>query len=150
MDTKVIGRGVELAAGEAPEIRLIYVRDLTAESAGNATGVGLADVIHECLHRKIDLEKTYTNVRTSLNPPMARLPIYFPSDREAVQFALGALGSPEPSEQRLVWIRNTLNLERLAISESLAREATGLRQWRLEPETRLISFDAEGNMASPL
>ena len=57
LDTKIVGRGVELQPGEAPQIRLIYVRDLTPESAGNALGVGLADAIHERLYRKIDLAK---------------------------------------------------------------------------------------------
>ena len=57
LDTKIVGRGVELHPGEAPQIRLIYVRDLTAESGGNALGVGLADAIHERLYRKIDLTK---------------------------------------------------------------------------------------------
>jgi hypothetical protein len=57
LDTKIVGRGVELHPGEAPQIRLIYVRDLTAESAGNALGVGLSDAIHERLYRKIDLMK---------------------------------------------------------------------------------------------
>ncbi len=150
MDTKVIGRGVELQPGEAPEIRLIYVRGLTAASAGNAAGVGLADVMHERLYRKIDLEKTYINVRTSLHPPMARLPMHLPSDREALDLTLGALGSPEPAQQRLVWIRNTLNLERMAISETLAWEVTGLIGWRLRPETCPLKFDPEGNLTSPL
>jgi len=150
MDTKVIGRGVELQPGEAPEIRLIYVRDLTLESGGNALGVGLAEVMHERLFRKIDLRKMYANARTSMNPPMPRLPIYLPSDREALDFALGALGSPEPDEQRAVWIRNTLNLDRLAISERLAREAAELKGWRLSPQASLPRFDAEGNVASPL
>ncbi len=150
MDTKVIGRGVEVHAGEAPEIRLIYIRDLTAESDGNAVGIGLADVMHERLYHKIDFQKMYINVQTSLNPPMARMPMYLPTDREAMQFALGALGSPEPQEQRLAWIRNTLNLDRLAVSESLAREAAALSGWRLAPETHPFRFDAQGNIASPL
>ncbi len=150
MDTKVIGRGVELQPGQAPEICLIYVRDLTAESAGNAAGIGLADVMHERLYRKIDLQKMYVNVLTALNPPMARLPVYLPSDREAIQFALGALGSPDPGEQRIVWIRNTLNLDSLAASETLAREGTELSGWRLASESNLPEFDPEGNLASPL
>ncbi len=150
MDTKVIGRGVELAPGEAPDIRLIYVRDLTAESGGNAVGVGLADVMHERLYRKIDLQKTYINVRTALNPPMAGIPIFVPTDREALEFTLGHLGSPEPAEQRLAWIRNTLELHRLAISETLAREAAAFPGWRLTSETFRPQFDAQGNMASPL
>ncbi len=149
MDTKTIGRGVELSPGEAPRIDMIYVRDLTPESAGNAAGVGFADVIHERLYRKIDLQKTYVNVITSLNPPAARLPIYLPSDREALRVALGYLGSPDPAEQRIAWIRNTLNLDRIAISERLAREITRLDGWRLAPEPLAPEFDSVGNLASP-
>ena len=159
MDTKIIGRGVELDPGEArqaPEIKLIYVRDLTPESAGNAIGIGLADVMHERLYRKIDREKMYLNARTSLNPPVARLPIALPSDREALDFALGALGSPAPEEQRVAWIRNTLDLGRVAISERLAREidsrgvagpAAELSGWRLGPDIYSPRFDAAGNLA---
>jgi len=150
MDTKVIGRGVELLPGEAPEIGLIYVRDLTAESAGNALGIGLADVMHERLFRKIDLQKLYANARTSMNPPMPRLPMYCPTDREALDFVLGALGSPAPEEQRVVWVQNTLRLDRLAVSDSLAPPAAALRGWKLVAGTRAPEFDASGDLRSPL
>ncbi len=150
MDTKIIGRGVELEPGQAPAIGLIYVRDITPQSGGNALGIGMADVMHERLYRKIDLEKMYANARASMNPPMPRLPIYLPSDREALDFALGALGSPEPEEQRLAWIRNTLNLNCLAISPALAQEAAGLAGWRLDPKPLVPNFDADGNVPSPL
>jgi hypothetical protein len=51
MDTKIIGRGLDAAQmpPEAPQVRIIYARDLTAVSEGNATGVGLANLIHERL-----------------------------------------------------------------------------------------------------
>ena len=101
MDTKVIGRGVKLRPGEAPEIGLIYARDLTEETAGNALGIGLADLMHERVYRKIDLQKTHVNARVQMLPPMARLPFFLPSDREALDFGLGHLGRPEPEEQRL-------------------------------------------------
>ena len=146
MDTKIVGRGVGLPPGAAPEIRLIYVRDITPESNGNALGVGLADAIHERLYRKIDLQKMYANARTSMNPPMPRIPIFWPSDREALDWLLGALGSPEPAEQRVAWIRNTLNLNRIAISERLAREAAALPGWRLLPEACAPGFDSGGNL----
>lgn len=148
MDTKVIGRGVELQPGEAPEIRLIYVRDVTAESEGNAVGLGFADFIHERLFRKMDLEKVYINARTALTPAGARVPMYFPDDQQALVFALANLGGPEPHEQSVVWIRNTLNLGRLAISPRLAREVEGLRGWRVSEESHLTRFDPEGNLAS--
>jgi hypothetical protein len=148
MDTKVIGRGVELPPGEAPRISMIYVRDLTRESDGNAVGVGFADVIHERLYRKIDFDKMYLNTCTSLNPAAARLPIHLPSDREALDLTLGHLGSPEPAEQRIVWIRNTLSLDRIAISAPLAREATALKRWRLSEGAHPADFDPAGNLGS--
>jgi hypothetical protein len=146
MDTKVIGRGVELPPGEAPRIFMIYVRDLTRESDGNAVGVGFADVIHERLYRKIDFDKMYLNTRTALNPAAGRLPIHLPSDREALDLSLGHLGSPEPAEQRIVWIRNTLSLDRIAISAPLAREATALKRWRLWKGVHPADFDPAGNL----
>jgi hypothetical protein len=148
LDTKIIGRGVELQSGGAPQIRLIYVRDLTAESGGNALGVGLADAIHERLYHKIDLQKMYANARTSMNPPMPRIPIFWPSDHQALCWLLGALGSPEPADQRVAWIRNTMNLNQIAISEILARDAAALPGWRLLPEPFAPTFDKAGDFAS--
>jgi hypothetical protein len=151
LDTKIVGRGVELQPGEAPQIRLIYVRDLTPESSGNALGVGLADAIHERLYRKIDLQKMYANARTSMNPPMPRIPIFWPSDEQAIGWLLGALGSPEPAEQRVAWVRNTLNLNRIAISELLARDAENLSGWQLLPEPFAPHFGESGDFSlSPL
>ena len=149
MDTKVIGRGVELQPGEAPAIRVVYVRDLTPETEGNAVGVGLAEIMHERLYRKIDLQKTCLNSRTSLNVPLSRMPFFVPSDRDALDFGLGHLGRPEPEEQGLVWIRNTQQLGRIAVSESLVPQVAPLSGWRLAPESFAPQFDAEGNLASP-
>jgi len=152
MDTKVVGRGLDAKQmpPEAPQVRVIYARDITPVSEGNATGVGLADLIHERLYRQIDHKKTTINLRTSLNLPLSRTPIHLTSDRDALDFAFGSLGSPAPEEQRTVWIRNTLNLARIGVSERLAREATSLQGWRLRPEALSVEFDASGNVDSPL
>lgn len=150
MDSKIIGRGVELPPGEAPEIGLIYCRDLTAESDGNALGIGFADLIHERLFRKVDLQKVYVNARTSMNPLVARMPIYLPNDQEALDFAVGSLGSPSAQEQRLVWIRSTVALNRLAISSGLIPQAEKLAGWRLSADTIRPEFDGQGDLSSPL
>ena len=76
----MIGRGVPLEPNEAPEIKLIYLRDITPESEGNALGIGMADFMHERCFRKVDLKKTYINTQAALNPPMGFLPMHFPSD----------------------------------------------------------------------
>jgi hypothetical protein len=149
MDTKVVGRGVDLQPGEAPSIRVVYVRDLTAESEGNAVGVGLADIMHERLYRKIDLQKTLINARVSLNVPLFRMPFFLPSDRESLDLALGHLGSPTPEGQRLVWIRNTLELGHIAVSEALVPQVAALGGWRLSPESFAPQFDEQGDLRSP-
>jgi Lactate racemase N-terminal domain len=122
MDTKLVGRARGMAPGEGPAISLIFARDLTSESGGNAIGVGNADIIHERFYRKIDLQKTYVNALSALNPRAARLAMHVPSDRAALDLALGHLGSPDPCAQRCVWIRNTLSLNRIAISPLLREE----------------------------
>lgn len=146
MDTKVVGRGVKIPAGHAPKIDLIYVRDLTPESNGNATGVGLADFVHEQVHRKVDWENTCLNVRTALNPMLARLPMYLPSDRDAIDFALHVVGSPEPTTQKIVWIQDTLSLDRIVISKALAEDAGNLKGWQLLPQDISLRFDLEDNL----
>ncbi len=148
MDTKVVGRGTELQPGEAPEIEMIYVRDVTPESGGNAVGMGLADLIHERLFRKIDFHKTYLNSTVALNPGPAKMPLYVPSDRAALDLALGHLGRPGVDEQRVVWIRNTLALDRIAVSAALAREAAAFPGWRVLPEAAEPQFDSEGNLST--
>lgn len=146
MDSKIIGRGLALPAGEAPEIFLVYARDLTQESDGNALGMGLADFAHERLRKKIDFEKMYVNARTSMSHHLVRLPMVLPSDRDALDFALDVLGKPEPAEQRIVRIRNTQSLSRLAISERLARDAPALPGWQLAAQSFQLGFDAGGNL----
>lgn len=150
MDAKVIGRGMQMTPGEGPDIGLIYARDLTAESEGNALGVGLADFVHERLRSKIDFEKMYVNGRTSMSHHLVRLPMVLTSDRRALDFALASLGLPKPTEQSVVWIRNTQYLGRIAISGRLVDEASGLSGWKLLPETVDAHFDAHGNLISPL
>ena len=50
MDTNVIGRKPGLTS---PSIQCIYVRGLTEETHGNATGIGHADIMPRKLLRKL-------------------------------------------------------------------------------------------------
>jgi hypothetical protein len=150
MDAKVIGRGSFNGASEAPVIDMIYVRDLTTETEGNAVGVGFADLVHDRIHRKIDFQKTYVNAQTSLNTDSVRLPMAFLSDRAALDFALESLSSRSPADQSVAWIRNTLDLSRIAISEPLARTTAEWNGWELSSESFEPQFDAAGNLTNPI
>lgn len=124
MDTHIIGRlkirGVP--EPERPDIRAILVRDLTPETHGNAAGIGLADIVTRQAYAKIDFAATYANVLTTGFLERARLPMVAENDREGIDMAFRMAGMPVRGKARIVRIRNTLHLERLAVS-SAAMEA---------------------------
>ena len=148
MDPNVIGRHahhystlLQNALNVSPFIRRIYVRGLTAETHGNAIGVGLADAVHERLARETDAESTFVNVRTSLTLHNAKMPMHFPNDRAALAALLDSLALEDPRQARVLRIRNTLDLIRLEMSEAFAAEMTA------REDVTLLSDPAEWDFA---
>src|SRR4029077_1005123 len=102
----------------APRIGRIFVRDLTPEAHGNATGVGLADLTTTRLVRATDPRATFINALTSMTPLSAKMPIYFETDREAISSGLASLAIPDTNLARVVRIADTLSLEILQVAEA--------------------------------
>jgi hypothetical protein len=153
MDPNIIGRslhGYSALLGERsgnPSIRRIVVRDLTPESHGNATGVGLADFTTTRLVRQMDARVTYLNSLTALSLQSAKIPIYFETDREVVAAALESLAMRDTTQAKVVRIQDTLSLERLAVSESYAESVRERSDLEAMSEARAMTFDAEGSLA---
>jgi hypothetical protein len=152
LDPNVIGRGVNgylssLAreGRSAPFIRRIFVRDLTPETHGNAIGIGMADITTARLVKGIDLRITYTNALTALTPQGAKIPIYFETDRECIERALTSLAIEDTTAARVVRISDTLNLQTMEISQSLAGEIGN--RLIIESAFEGMRFDANGNLA---
>jgi hypothetical protein len=124
MDPNVIGRMYFFPNEEpkSPRYIRILVRDLTARTAGNAVGMGLADFGTRRLADKVNFHYTYTNALTGLSPMRSKMPIIFESDREAIQGALKTIGLTQPPDAKVARIRNTLALEYLQVSEALLPE----------------------------
>jgi hypothetical protein len=124
MDPNVIGRMYFFPNDEpkSPRYIRILVRDLTAKTAGNAVGMGLADFGTRRLAGKINFHYTYTNSLTGLSPMRSKLPIIFETDREAIAGALKTIGLTDPPDAKVARIRNTLALEYLQASEALIPE----------------------------
>jgi hypothetical protein len=118
---------------------------LTPAAEGNATGVGMADVIHERLFRKIDFRITYTNIGTSLSYAGGRIPVHFAADRAAIEFCLRNLGLPSPDTVRAARLRNTLALETFGVSPACARLLGGNPAYDVMPPSP-IEFDAAGDL----
>ena len=127
MDTNVIGR-VRIAGEpepDEPQIGSIVVRDLTPETQGNATGMGLADVVTRRFSQKIDYASTYTNIVTSGFLERGKLPVVAESDSHAFEIALRAAGCRDVAAARVVRIKNTLQLGSLFVSAAVRHEIKG-------------------------
>jgi len=147
IDTNVIGRIMFIGSPEPewPRITRIVVLDLTEESRGSAVGVGLADFITRRLANKIDYRVTYINCFTAMTPEKARLPAVGETDREAIEWAFQTIGAVEPQQARVVKIKNTLDLSRLYLSQSLVSELNVKLGWQVEGKDHELYFDSEGN-----
>lgn len=148
MDTNIIGRLMIRGEKEfeRPEIDKIIVRDVTPESHGNAIGVGLADITVRRVIDKMDSHATYTNVLTSGFLNRANIPPTFDTDKEAIAVALSTFKRIKPEEVRVVRIKNTLQLEKVYISEVLLKEVKGRADIEIIGSPGEMSFDAEGNL----
>jgi hypothetical protein len=129
-----------------PEIMRIFVRDLTPETEGNAIGIGFADYATTRLVRKIDMKATAVNCITGGAPEYGQIPISFDQDRDALQACYDSSGVLNPLDLRLVWIKNTLELEYLWVSESMMAEVKANPALEIVSPLREIPFDGQGNM----
>ena len=152
MDTNVIGRIMFIGEREpeSPKITRIAVLDLTEEAHGNAVGIGLADFTTKKLVKKIDHDAMAMNAIAAMSPEKGRIPISLPSDKDAVEAALGTIGAVEPGKARLVHIKNTLEMGKLDISEAFLEELKGRQDVTLIKELGPLSFDQTGNIQAIL
>jgi hypothetical protein len=128
-DTHVIGRVRMPSTPDAdwpgPTVRVIVALDLSDKTHGNATGLGLADIVTRRLIERVDFHATMTNHRTSGEGGAFRskIPLVLPDERAAVQAAIGCCGRGRPDTVRLARIQSTAFVQMLEISAPLLEEA---------------------------
>jgi hypothetical protein len=151
MDAKVVNRGPACEYNPwpgLPSIGRIFVRDLDPETYGNALGIGMADVTTDRLVRHIDWAPTRVNALSSGIPSRIRVPAHFASDRECLHWVAATAGKLDPAQVTYGWIRNTLELGRVAISPNLRAQTDGQTHAEVEEEID-AKWDADGNLVSP-
>jgi hypothetical protein len=148
MDPNVTGRLYFIGSPplKEPKITRIFVRDLTPETEGNAIGIGFAEYTTTRLVKKIDPRPTAINSITGMGPECGRVPIAFDQDREALQAAFDNSGVLDSKDLRLVWIKNTLEMEYLWASEPILKEAKANPNLEVVSGLEEVPFDATGNM----
>ncbi len=153
MDTNIIGRDIagystslHHSTGVKPHISRIFVRDLSHTTNGNGIGIGLADFTTDRAVKALDLRYMYINATTSIGLHPAKIPIHFPTDREAIHEALATLASQHPENARIVRIANTLSLERILVSECCSKMLEELPGVSFAGQAREMQFDQDGNL----
>ena len=152
MDTKIVNRCVN---GEynpwdfVPRFERVFIRDLNDLSYGNAVGMGMADVMHERLLKKIDWNATRINSFTANTPANTRIPNCFPTDRECLERIAPTVGKVNLEEVTYGWIHNTMELGRLALSENLRKKIADNPLVEIESIVD-FEFDGENDLVSPL
>ncbi|HSR11002.1 MAG TPA: [Fe-S]-binding protein, partial [Thermodesulfobacteriota bacterium] len=148
IDPNVTGRNRDLL-GVFPHpttIKRLFVRDLTENSNGNATGIGLADLTTKRLVDKINYQAMYMNCITGISVEKASVPMHFPTDREAIQVALGSIGLTPPQKSRIVRIKNTLHVDEVEVSEVYREEMGKRTDLTVLEGPKPLAFDAAGNI----
>ena len=144
MDTNVIGSKPGL---DRPRIGAIYVRGLTRETHGNATGIGQADVMPRRLLEEIDLHATYMNTFTAKRLTGSKMPLMAENDLQALQVCLTVRADEDPATARVVRIRNTNLLADFEASPALGEEIAARPSLEVVEEAKPLRFDQRGDFA---
>jgi hypothetical protein len=100
------------------------------------------------LVRGIDAHATWINALTASNPSGAHTPIHYATDRECLEQIMPSAGRVDMREVTIGWIRNTLELARLGLSENLRPQIDSNPLLTVE-DTLPLQFDGAGNLVSP-
>lgn len=149
MDTNVIGRKFHdhsATENDAVNCKRIFVRSLTAETNGNACGLGIAEFTNQRTIDSVDYEASRLNGITSGHPSAVAMPIAFSTDRDTIEAALQTVGLAGPQELRVVQITDTLRLGELLVSEAFAAESAARDDLEIVTGPEEMPFDAANNL----
>ena len=150
MDPNVTGRNRDILGTFPTPVtpKRLFVRDLTPDSNGNATGIGLADLTTKRLVDKINYQATYMNCITGISLEKAAVPMFFETDRECIQTALGSVGLTPPEKSRVVRIKNTLHVDEVEVSEIYGEEFANRKDLEILEGPKPMVFDGQGNLSA--
>jgi hypothetical protein len=148
IDPNVIGRLLIECQQEplSPRIIRICALDLSPESHGNGTGVGIADLTTDGLLAKIDPVPFRMNNLTACFLRRSQIPFSFPTDRECIEMGLTTCWQPNVQAVRMAVIPNTLELVDLWVSRPLVEEARTRPHLETTGDFQPLPFTALGTL----
>lgn len=150
MDPNVIGRMLIEGSPEIetndPRIIRIGVLDVSPESHGNATGIGLADLTTNRAVAGIDHKAFRMNNLTARSLWRSKLPFAFETDREVIATCVETCWQVDPARVKLCVIPNTLEVAEMWVSPALAEDLTGKPHLEFVGGPQPLPFDGSGNL----
>lgn len=146
IDPNVTGRYANPDIKPDLKIQRVVVLDITNKTDGNACGVGASDIITKKLFDKINFEKTYINVFTATAFPNGKIPLVIDSEEECLQVALSSCVRIYDNKYKLVFIPNTLKLEKLWVSEDVIEDIKNSPYFEMLSRAAEIEFDHSGKI----
>lgn len=150
LDPNVVGRMLIEASPEAetnnPRVTRMAVLDVSPESHGNGTGIGIADLTTNRALGAIDPAPFRMNNLTARFLWRSKLPIAFDTDRECIAAAVETCWQPIPEQVKFAVIPNTLEVAELWVSAPLAAEARANPNLEVVGDPVSLPFDARGNL----
>ena len=150
IDPNVVGRDVAAygAVRESPKIARIHVRRLSEHTAGSAVGIGQADFTLRGLVNEIDQQATIINCLTACTPEAGMIPPTFDTDLDAVAAALMTIRPYTLDDLGIVYIKNTLELEELYVSQAYRAALSADPNIQIASEPWALNFE-QGMLLSP-
>ena len=146
MDPNVTGTfGTPYASGGIQKQRTV-VLDISEESHGSFIGLGMADTTTKRAFEKLDTNATYFNMITSTVLKVGKIPMVLEDDKLALQAALKTLTQVNKDHIRMVYIKNTLSLETIMVSEALLEQVRARDDMEIMEEPRELRFDESGSL----
>jgi len=146
-DPNVINRdvaGVIDFTNVIPKIQRYIVRNLTDDTDGNASGIGMFDFALRQAVERMDQIPTAMNMITAKSPQGARIPITVDTDLQALQLAVASAIRVEDGQAKVLRIASTKHLESLYVSETLLAEVLATGHVTQETSVAPIAFTDDG------
>lgn len=118
-DTNVVGRYHTPGCSGGPNVTRLVILNMTAETHGNANGLGIADFTTRRIFDRFSFENTYPNALTSTVLPSVKIPMVLETDLLAIKAAIKTCNILDKRDIRLIRIKNTNEIDRIEVSESM-------------------------------
>lgn len=146
MDPNVTGTfGTPYASGGIKS-QNVCVLDLSDASHGCGNGIGYANVTTLRFYQKMDFLISYPNSITTTSTLSCKLPMVMRDDKMAVELCVRNCHGVSNDSHRIVFIKNTLSLGDVYLSEAFLDEAKSTPGIEITGDCRPIPFDENGSL----